>query len=90
MTDIILILDAISNTFTHILKIFFIITHIFLIPFYFMFAQKCPEEMFFHSDYRPLLRDAAHHVVDEQTQVKILNAELPYNRPLTYLYKITG
>jgi hypothetical protein len=22
--------------------------------------------MFFHTDYRPLLRDAAHHVVDEQ------------------------
>jgi len=30
--------------------------------------EKCPEEMFFHSDYRPLLRDAAHHVVDEQSQ----------------------
>jgi len=28
--------------------------------------QACPEEMFFHTDYRPLLRDAAHHVVDEQ------------------------
>ena len=24
--------------------------------------------MFFHSDYRPLLRDSAHHVVDEQSQ----------------------
>ncbi|XP_023331466.1 bromodomain and WD repeat-containing protein 3 isoform X10 [Eurytemora carolleeae] len=30
--------------------------------------KKCPEEMFFHSDYRPLLRDSAHHVVDEQSQ----------------------
>ncbi len=25
--------------------------------------------MFFHTDYRPLLRDAAHHVVDEQSQL---------------------
>jgi hypothetical protein len=26
--------------------------------------------MFFHTDYRPLLRDAAHHVVDEQVSTK--------------------
>ena len=31
--------------------------------------SKCPTELFFHSDYRPLLRDSFHHVVDEQTQL---------------------
>ena len=31
-------------------------------------GASCPEEMFFHTDYRPLLRDAAHYVLDEQTQ----------------------
>ena len=31
-------------------------------------AYRCPEEMFFHTDYRPLLRDSAHYVLDEQTQ----------------------
>ena len=30
--------------------------------------KKCPEEMFFHTDYRPLLRDASNYVLDEQTQ----------------------
>ncbi len=28
-----------------------------------------PVELFFHTDYRPLLRDSYHNVVDEQTQV---------------------
>ena len=31
--------------------------------------NKCPTELFFHSDYRPLLRDSFHNVVDEQTQL---------------------
>ena len=31
-------------------------------------AYRSPEEMFFHTDYRPLLRDSAHYVLDEQTQ----------------------
>ena len=30
--------------------------------------KKCPEEMFFHTDYRPLLRDSSNYVLDEQTQ----------------------
>ena len=30
--------------------------------------KKCPEEMFFHTDYRPLLRDTSNYVLDEQTQ----------------------
>lgn len=31
--------------------------------------DRFPVELFFHTDYRPLLRDSFHHVVDEQTQV---------------------
>jgi len=31
--------------------------------------NKLPVELFFHTDYRPLLRDSFHYVVDEQTQV---------------------
>ena len=30
--------------------------------------DKYPSELFFHTDYRPLLRDSYHNVVDEQTQ----------------------
>ena len=30
--------------------------------------EKYPVELFFHTDYRPLLRDSYHNVVDEQTQ----------------------
>ena len=30
--------------------------------------EKYPTELFFHTDYRPLLRDSYHNVVDEQTQ----------------------
>lgn len=30
--------------------------------------QKCPNEQFFHTDYRPLMGDANSFVVDEQTQ----------------------
>ncbi len=31
--------------------------------------DRLPMELFFHTDYRPLLRDSFHNVVDEQTQV---------------------
>jgi hypothetical protein len=31
--------------------------------------------MFFHTDYRPLLRDAAHHVVDEQVSTNFSVAD---------------
>ncbi len=31
--------------------------------------EKNPAELFFHTDYRPLLRDQFHNVVDEQTQM---------------------
>lgn len=30
--------------------------------------EKYPMELFFHTDFRPLLRDSYHNVVDEQTQ----------------------
>ena len=30
--------------------------------------EKYPVELFFHTDFRPLLRDSFHNVVDEQTQ----------------------
>ncbi|XP_057373055.1 bromodomain and WD repeat-containing protein 3-like [Daphnia carinata] len=31
--------------------------------------KKLPKAIFFHTDYRPLIRDAHHHVLDEQTQL---------------------
>ena len=31
--------------------------------------EKYPAELFFHTDYRPLLRDSFHNVIDEQTQL---------------------
>lgn len=31
--------------------------------------KKLPKAVFFHTDYRPLIRDAHHHVLDEQTQL---------------------
>jgi WD40 repeat protein len=30
--------------------------------------MRVPDEVFFHTDYRPLIRDANHYVIDEQTQ----------------------
>ncbi|XP_068918656.1 bromodomain and WD repeat-containing protein 3 isoform X5 [Petaurus breviceps papuanus] len=30
--------------------------------------EKIPDQMFFHTDYRPLIRDANNYVLDEQTQ----------------------
>ena len=30
--------------------------------------DRCPHELFFHTDFRPLLRDSFHNVVDEQNQ----------------------
>jgi hypothetical protein len=31
--------------------------------------DSLPTEVFFHTDYRPLLRDSYHNVLDEQTQL---------------------
>merc|ERR1719319_9885 len=46
--------------------------------------EACPLEMFFHTDYRPLLRDANHHVVDEQAQAA------PHLLPPPFLVDIEG
>ncbi|XP_034117693.1 LOW QUALITY PROTEIN: bromodomain and WD repeat-containing protein 3 [Drosophila albomicans] len=43
-----------------------------------------PTELFFHTDYRPLLRDAHHHVVDEQTQI------MPHLMPPPFLVDADG
>ncbi|XP_017846752.1 bromodomain and WD repeat-containing protein 3 isoform X2 [Drosophila busckii] len=43
-----------------------------------------PNELFFHTDFRPLLRDAHHHVVDEQTQI------MPHLMPPPFLVDADG
>ncbi|KAL7730861.1 hypothetical protein ACLKA6_003617 [Drosophila palustris] len=43
-----------------------------------------PTELFFHTDFRPLLRDAQHHVVDEQTQI------MPHLMPPPFLVDADG
>ncbi|XP_026845404.1 bromodomain and WD repeat-containing protein 3 isoform X2 [Drosophila persimilis] len=43
-----------------------------------------PAELFFHTDFRPLLRDAQHHVVDEQTQI------MPHLMPPPFLVDADG
>ncbi|CAL4083048.1 unnamed protein product, partial [Meganyctiphanes norvegica] len=46
--------------------------------------KKIPNELFFHTDYRPLLRDANHHVLDEQTQMA------PHLMPPPFLVNMDG
>ncbi|XP_021706973.1 PH-interacting protein [Aedes aegypti] len=43
-----------------------------------------PKELFFHTDYRPLIRDSSHHVMDEQTQT------MPHLMPPPFLVDIDG
>ncbi|CAN7989266.1 unnamed protein product [Ixodes hexagonus] len=43
-----------------------------------------PDEQFFHTDYRPLIRDAQQHVLDEQTQCA------PHLMPPPFLVDIDG
>lgn len=45
---------------------------------------QLPNELFFHTDYRPLVRDASHNVLDEQTQVA------PHLMPPPFLVDIDG
>lgn len=45
---------------------------------------QLPTELFFHTDFRPLLRDAQHHVVDEQTQI------MPHLMPPPFLVDADG
>ncbi|XP_074644765.1 PH-interacting protein-like [Tubulanus polymorphus] len=46
--------------------------------------QHIPSQMFFHTDYRPLIRDANHYVLDEQTQ------QPPHLMPPPFLVNIDG
>lgn len=46
--------------------------------------KKVPEEQYFHTDYRPLIRDSNHHVLDEQTQCA------PHLMPPPFLVDIDG
>ncbi|XP_056643759.1 bromodomain and WD repeat-containing protein 3 [Diorhabda sublineata] len=48
------------------------------------FFQQLPMELFFHTDYRPLVRDTNHHVLDEQTQIP------PHLMPPPFLVDIDG
>ncbi|KAK9885011.1 hypothetical protein WA026_009238 [Henosepilachna vigintioctopunctata] len=46
--------------------------------------HQLPSELFFHTDYRPLIRDRNHHIIDEQTQVP------PHLMPPPFLVDIDG
>ncbi|EDS32685.1 wd-repeat protein [Culex quinquefasciatus] len=46
--------------------------------------KQLPKELFFHTDYRPLIRDSSHHVMDEQTQT------MPHLMPPPFLVDIDG
>ncbi|KAK8727619.1 hypothetical protein OTU49_009654, partial [Cherax quadricarinatus] len=46
--------------------------------------QQIPKELFFHTDYRPLMRDANNHVLDEQTQMA------PHLMPPPFLVNMDG
>uniref|UniRef100_A0A8C5F4Z3 Bromo domain-containing protein n=1 Tax=Gadus morhua TaxID=8049 RepID=A0A8C5F4Z3_GADMO len=46
--------------------------------------EKIPDQMFFHTDYRPLIRDTNNYVLDEQTQ------QAPHLMPPPFLVDIDG
>uniref|UniRef100_A0A8C3AGZ5 Bromodomain and WD repeat domain containing 3 n=1 Tax=Cyclopterus lumpus TaxID=8103 RepID=A0A8C3AGZ5_CYCLU len=46
--------------------------------------EKIPDQMFFHTDYRPLIRDSNNYVLDEQTQ------QAPHLMPPPFLVDIDG
>ncbi|XP_066989654.1 bromodomain and WD repeat-containing protein 3 isoform X2 [Macrobrachium rosenbergii] len=46
--------------------------------------KRIPKELFFHTDYRPLMRDSNHHVLDEQTQMA------PHLMPPPFLVNMDG
>ncbi|XP_075053356.1 bromodomain and WD repeat-containing protein 1 isoform X1 [Mixophyes fleayi] len=46
--------------------------------------EKIPDQMFFHTDYRPLCQDANHFVLDEQTQ------QAPHLMPPPFLVDVDG
>ncbi|XP_005104695.1 bromodomain and WD repeat-containing protein 3 [Aplysia californica] len=47
-------------------------------------CKKLPQQLFFHTDYRPLMRDANNYVLDEQTQ------QPPHLMPPPFLVDIDG
>ncbi|EDV53876.1 bromodomain and WD repeat-containing protein 3 [Drosophila erecta] len=46
--------------------------------------KMLPTELFFHTDFRPIVRDAQHHVIDEQTQI------MPHLMPPPFLVDADG
>ncbi|ELV14183.1 Bromodomain and WD repeat-containing protein 3, partial [Tupaia chinensis] len=48
------------------------------------FEDLIPDQMFFHTDYRPLIRDANNYVLDEQTQ------QAPHLMPPPFLVDVDG
>lgn len=46
--------------------------------------KTMPKELFFHTDYRPLIRDANYYVLDEQTQL------VPHLMPPPFLVDVDG
>lgn len=46
--------------------------------------KMLPKELFFHTDYRPLMRDVNHFVMDEQTQT------IPHLMPPPFLVDVDG
>ncbi|XP_035759946.1 PH-interacting protein-like, partial [Neolamprologus brichardi] len=46
--------------------------------------DKIADQMFFHTDYRPLIRDANNYVLDEQTQ------QAPHLMPPPFLVDVDG
>ncbi|CAL1573733.1 unnamed protein product [Knipowitschia caucasica] len=46
--------------------------------------ERIPDQMFFHTDYRPLIRDSNNYVVDEQTQ------QAPHLMPPPFLVDVDG
>lgn len=46
--------------------------------------KKLPTELFFHTDYRPVIRDGDHNVLDEQTQM------MPHQMPPPFLVDVDG
>uniref|UniRef100_A0A6I8NIC6 Bromodomain and WD repeat domain containing 3 n=1 Tax=Ornithorhynchus anatinus TaxID=9258 RepID=A0A6I8NIC6_ORNAN len=48
------------------------------------YYEKIPDQMFFHTDYRPLIRDSNNYVLDEQTQ------QAPHLMPPPFLVDVDG
>lgn len=49
-----------------------------------LLSFQIPDQMFFHTDYRPLIRDANNYVLDEQTQ------QAPHLMPPPFLVDVDG